>query len=129
MQLAEALLTLANLTADENTREELYARAQTESGDALGLELDPPSTALPAAISSIGAAAKLSALVVPDRPSIHGATRTASIEASPSFMFAAGLRSSFSFGHEGFGEADTGSDQPMAVDVRRDDQNVWMDES
>ncbi|KAH9912096.1 uncharacterized protein BXZ73DRAFT_107642 [Epithele typhae] len=30
--LAEALLVLANLTADENKREELYARAQTEAG-------------------------------------------------------------------------------------------------
>lgn len=31
--LAEALLVLANLTADENKREELYARAQVEAGD------------------------------------------------------------------------------------------------
>jgi len=30
--LAEALLTLANLTADENKREELYSRAQKEGG-------------------------------------------------------------------------------------------------
>ncbi|RPD57277.1 hypothetical protein L226DRAFT_465837 [Lentinus tigrinus ALCF2SS1-7] len=35
--LAEALLVLANLTADENKREELYTRAQTEAG---GIELD-----------------------------------------------------------------------------------------
>lgn len=34
-QLAEALLTLANLTVDENKREELYARAQAE-----GVSLD-----------------------------------------------------------------------------------------
>ena len=108
-QLAEALLTLANLTADENAREELYARAQTEGGAALELELDPPSTALPAAISSIiPAAAKaerpppspipvtisgiVSAAMKAERPP------TASIEASPSFMFATGLRSSFSYG-------------------------------
>jgi hypothetical protein len=57
VQLTEALLTLANLTVDENTREELYARAQAEGVDALWLdplgivELDshverelPPST-------------------------------------------------------------------------------------
>ncbi|TFK81206.1 hypothetical protein K466DRAFT_502552 [Polyporus arcularius HHB13444] len=31
--LAEALLVLANLTADENKREELYTRAQTEAGE------------------------------------------------------------------------------------------------
>ncbi|KAI0091423.1 hypothetical protein BDY19DRAFT_858174, partial [Irpex rosettiformis] len=36
--LAEALLTLANLTVDENTREELYARAQAEGGDCVQLE-------------------------------------------------------------------------------------------
>ncbi|KAJ7601001.1 hypothetical protein C8J56DRAFT_911830 [Mycena floridula] len=36
--LAEALLTLANLTQDETKREELYARAQLEGGD--DLELD-----------------------------------------------------------------------------------------
>lgn len=37
--LAEALLVLANLTADENKREELYARAQAEAGE--DLKLDP----------------------------------------------------------------------------------------
>ena len=37
--LAEALLVLANLTADENKREELYARAQAEAGEDLGLGL------------------------------------------------------------------------------------------
>jgi len=36
--LAEALLNLANLTEDERTREELYARAQLESGDLKLLE-------------------------------------------------------------------------------------------
>ncbi|CCM06474.1 uncharacterized protein FIBRA_08741 [Fibroporia radiculosa] len=35
--LAEALFTLANLTADENKREELYSRAQAEGGDRLAL--------------------------------------------------------------------------------------------
>ncbi|OJT11077.1 hypothetical protein TRAPUB_12406 [Trametes pubescens] len=38
--LAEALLVLANLTADENKREELYTRAQTEAGEDLQLDLD-----------------------------------------------------------------------------------------
>ncbi|ESK90336.1 hypothetical protein Moror_13765 [Moniliophthora roreri MCA 2997] len=37
--LAEALLTLANLTVDEKRREELYARAEKESGGGLGLDL------------------------------------------------------------------------------------------
>lgn len=81
VQLAEALLTLANLTVDENAREELYARAQTEGGDTLALELDPPSTAFPAAISSIGTTtAKLAACTTP-------------VEASPSLLFATGLLS------------------------------------
>ncbi|KAI0640662.1 hypothetical protein C8Q79DRAFT_1004078 [Trametes meyenii] len=40
--LAEALLVLANLTADENKREELYVRAQTEAGDDMPLGLDGP---------------------------------------------------------------------------------------
>ncbi|KAI0760834.1 hypothetical protein BC629DRAFT_1241718, partial [Irpex lacteus] len=35
LPLAEALLTLANLTLDENSREELYARAQAEGGDSI----------------------------------------------------------------------------------------------
>ncbi|TBU39324.1 hypothetical protein BD309DRAFT_872523 [Dichomitus squalens] len=38
--LAEALLVLANLTADENKREELYTRAQAEVGE--DLKLDSP---------------------------------------------------------------------------------------
>jgi len=42
--LAEALLTLANLTADENAREALYARAQAEGGDAVARELGPRIT-------------------------------------------------------------------------------------
>ncbi|KAH9951068.1 hypothetical protein B0H21DRAFT_705756 [Amylocystis lapponica] len=37
--LAEALLTLANLTADDNKREELYSRAQAEAGERLAREL------------------------------------------------------------------------------------------
>ncbi|KAF5386418.1 hypothetical protein D9757_006637 [Collybiopsis confluens] len=36
--LEEALLTLANLTMDEQKREELYARAQTESGGAIDFD-------------------------------------------------------------------------------------------
>ncbi|EPQ56196.1 hypothetical protein GLOTRDRAFT_39779 [Gloeophyllum trabeum ATCC 11539] len=38
--LAEALLTLANLTIDNNKREELYSRAQAEGGNQVVLELD-----------------------------------------------------------------------------------------
>ncbi|THG96315.1 hypothetical protein EW026_g5489 [Hermanssonia centrifuga] len=45
--LAEALVTLANLTADENKREELYARAQAEGGEDVDLELDPPQIHTP----------------------------------------------------------------------------------
>ena len=45
--LAEALLVLANLTADENKREELYARAQAEAGE--DLKLDPVDMPMPAA--------------------------------------------------------------------------------
>jgi hypothetical protein len=41
VKLAEALVTLANLTADEDTREVLYARAQIEGGDAVARELGP----------------------------------------------------------------------------------------
>ena len=41
--LAEALLVLANLTADENKREELYSRAQAEAGE--DLKLDPVDAA------------------------------------------------------------------------------------
>jgi len=35
--MTEALLTLANLTVDENKREELYTRAQAESENSLVL--------------------------------------------------------------------------------------------
>ena len=42
-QLAEALLSLANLTSDEDAREALYARAQVEGGEAVRRELGPPS--------------------------------------------------------------------------------------
>ena len=38
--LAEALLTLANLTKDKTEREALYSRAQKEGGDAVTIELD-----------------------------------------------------------------------------------------
>lgn len=92
------------------------------------LELDPPSTAFPAAISSIAAAAKPAQSAASGK-GVHGATPTASIEASPSFMFTSGLRSSFSFSHEGFGSVDNSSDHAMVVDARKDDQNVRMDES
>ncbi|THH27700.1 hypothetical protein EUX98_g6492 [Antrodiella citrinella] len=37
--LTEALITLANLTPDENKREELYSRAQAEGGDEIVMEL------------------------------------------------------------------------------------------
>jgi len=38
--LAEALLTLANLTKDKTEREALYLRAQKEGGDAVAIELE-----------------------------------------------------------------------------------------
>ncbi|KAI9510549.1 hypothetical protein F5148DRAFT_976587 [Russula earlei] len=38
-QLAEALLSLANLTADQGAREALYARAQAEGGEAVARQL------------------------------------------------------------------------------------------
>ena len=38
--LAEALLTLANLTKDKTEREALYSRAQKEGGDAVAIELE-----------------------------------------------------------------------------------------
>ncbi|KAA1470273.1 hypothetical protein DENSPDRAFT_858352 [Dentipellis sp. KUC8613] len=46
MLLAEALLSLANLTTDENTREELYSRAQAEGGESVvaALRSDNAST-------------------------------------------------------------------------------------
>ena len=44
--LAEALIVLANLTADENKREELYARAQTEGGPDLDLSMDGEGDAM-----------------------------------------------------------------------------------
>jgi hypothetical protein len=37
-QIAEALLTLANLTVDETKREELYSSAQMEIRDNIGLD-------------------------------------------------------------------------------------------
>ncbi|KAI0249667.1 hypothetical protein BJV78DRAFT_1129183 [Lactifluus subvellereus] len=42
--LAEALLSLANLTADVDAREALYARAQVEGGEAVRRELGPSPT-------------------------------------------------------------------------------------
>ncbi|KAF8470284.1 hypothetical protein DFH94DRAFT_637821 [Russula ochroleuca] len=44
---AEALLSLANLTADEEAREALYARAQVEGDDAVARELSPRPTRTP----------------------------------------------------------------------------------
>jgi hypothetical protein len=46
-QFAEALLSLANLTADEGAREALYARAQVEGDDAIARELGPRPTRTP----------------------------------------------------------------------------------
>jgi len=43
-QLAEALLALAGLTADEGAREALYARAQVEGGDVTMQKLSPRLT-------------------------------------------------------------------------------------
>jgi hypothetical protein len=41
-QLAEALLSLANLTTDEGAREALYMRAQAEGNDMVARELGGP---------------------------------------------------------------------------------------
>ncbi|GJE93801.1 hypothetical protein PsYK624_099630 [Phanerochaete sordida] len=140
--LAEALLTLANLTADEDAREKLYARAQSEGGDAVQLELDPPSRALPAAITSIAAAAKSPVFSAP--PPVHkigpvgvpAGARTISIEATPSLMFGAGAarRSSLSYGHAPLVVAVSDvamalCGQAMVVDGRRDEGDMRMDES
>ena len=46
-QLAEALLSLANLTADEDAREALYARAKTEGGETVARDLGPSPTRIP----------------------------------------------------------------------------------
>jgi hypothetical protein len=46
-QLAEALLSLANLTADEDAREALYARAKAEGGEAVARDLGPSPTRIP----------------------------------------------------------------------------------
>ena len=43
-QFTEALITLANLTPDENKREELYSRAQAEGGDEIIMELGVASS-------------------------------------------------------------------------------------
>jgi hypothetical protein len=48
-QLAEALLSLANLTADEDAREALYARAKAEGGEAVARDLGPSPTRAPTA--------------------------------------------------------------------------------
>jgi hypothetical protein len=45
--LAEALLSLANLTADEDAREALYARAKAEGGEAVARDLGPSPTRIP----------------------------------------------------------------------------------
>jgi hypothetical protein len=47
--LAEALLSLANLTADEDAREALYARAKAEGGEAVARDLGPSPTRAPTA--------------------------------------------------------------------------------
>ncbi|KAH9043993.1 hypothetical protein EDB84DRAFT_1266382 [Lactarius hengduanensis] len=47
--LAEALLSLANLTADEDAREALYARAKAEGGEAVARDLGPSPTRSPTA--------------------------------------------------------------------------------
>ncbi|KAH8091659.1 hypothetical protein BXZ70DRAFT_952720 [Cristinia sonorae] len=52
--LTEALITLANLTPDENKREELYSRAQAEGGEEIVMELSLPSAG--ASTPSIGSA-------------------------------------------------------------------------
>ena len=133
-QLAEALLTLANLTADEQKREELYARAQTEGGELLQLELDPPPTALPASISSIAATARPTPILRHDLPGGN----VMAIEASPSLIFASGtgaMKSAASMFAREFGRTDVGvgasggGEQPMVVDVRKDDSSMRMDES
>ena len=48
-QLAEALLSLANLTADEDARESLYVRAKAEGGEAVARDLGPSPTYIPTA--------------------------------------------------------------------------------
>lgn len=128
VQLAEALLTLANLTADENTREELYARAQAEGGDAIDLDLDPPATALPAAISAIAAVAKRQTshptleAVADD---VHSSARSLSIEASPALMFASS-RTSLTMAVDNA----LGLDQPpMFIDGSLTRREEYMDES
>ena len=47
VQLAEALLSLANLTADEDAREALYSRAKAEGGEAVARDLGPSPTRIP----------------------------------------------------------------------------------
>ncbi|KAI9440878.1 hypothetical protein H4582DRAFT_1811523, partial [Lactarius indigo] len=47
--LAEALLSLANLTASEDAREALYARAKAEGGEAVARDLGPSPTRTPTA--------------------------------------------------------------------------------
>lgn len=135
-QLAEALINLANLTADENNREELYSRAQAEGGEDIDLELDPPATALPASISSIAAAAKSPTISASEmllngrrkRKDTPGHNPVLSIEASPSFVFAPGTKRSFSFSTEAFSPIER--DVPMTVEVRAPpDGSFPMDES
>jgi len=38
LQIAEAFVTLANLTVDDSKRKELYSYAQTEIGNIVGFE-------------------------------------------------------------------------------------------
>ena len=46
-QFTEALLSMANLTADEEAREALYVRAQVEGDDAVAREFSPRVTRTP----------------------------------------------------------------------------------
>ena len=88
MKLAEALLTLANLTVDENTREELYARAEAEGGDSIQLDLDPPPKALPAAISTIAVTTTKQPTLPPLDIVVDDRRKSLSMEASPAVVFA-----------------------------------------
>ncbi|KAI0682297.1 hypothetical protein BC835DRAFT_1400880 [Cytidiella melzeri] len=88
--LAEALLTLANLTVDENTREELYARAQVEGGDTIELQLDPPPMKFPAAISAIAIAVNKQQSLPALEIVVESSAGSVSVEASPAVVLAAG---------------------------------------
>ena len=82
------MLTLANLTVDENTREELYARAEAEGGDSIQLDLDPPPKALPAAISAIAVTTTKQPTLPPLDIVVDDRRKSLSMEASPAVVFA-----------------------------------------